>query len=100
MIKRYLLFSTLWYFKIKYEVLELGKNEILIKYLDEDVLTINNDTINAKNIGRAKVAISNNDIKKHFEVVVTDLINKMPKEYDYNKKSLSCNNIAKKKQSY
>lgn len=80
--------------KIKYDVVELGKNDILLKSSDYNVVSISNDVMNSNTKGNAKVIISNDDIKKEVSVVVTNLIDKMPKEFNYNKKNLPCNNYS------
>ncbi len=60
--------------KIKYDVVELGKNDILLKSSDYNVVSISNDVMNSNTKGNAKVIISNDDIKKEVSVVVTNLI--------------------------
>lgn len=80
--------------KIKYNVIELGKNDILLKSSNNNVASISNNIMNSNVKGNAKVIISNGDIKKEISVVVTNLINKMPEEFNYNKKNLPCNNYS------
>ena len=72
--------------KLKYKSLSFGDSLVEVESLDSDVIKIKNDVMTAVGEGTTKVVISGGNIKEEIDVVVTDLIDPMPKEYNYNRK--------------
>ena len=75
--------------KLKYKSLSFGDSLVEVESLDSDVIKIKNDVMTAVGEGTTKVVISGGNIKEEIDVVVTDLIDPMPKEYNYNRSYLS-----------
>lgn len=82
--------------KLKIDSVNVGKGSYKIESLDEDVVEIKNNVITGVSEGTAKVVVSNDNDRKEISVVVTDLIDPMPKEYNYNRSYLSCNVFSEK----
>ena len=77
--------------KLKISYVSVGA-DVSLKTSDESIVSVNGSTMIAKGSGKAKVSLGN----KEVTVVVTNLINKMPKNYNYNRSYLSCNVFNKK----
>lgn len=72
---------------ILYSYITVGDSDINLKSSDETVADIKGNRIYAKNSGTTKVILGEEEIA----VVVTNLIDKMPKNYNYNRKYIPCN---------
>lgn len=65
-------------------------NKLNITNSDEKIANIDNGIITALEKGKTTINIKNENIDEKIEVVVTDLITKVPEEFDHNKKVLGC----------
>lgn len=80
--------------KLKYRYISIGDEEVVLSSSDEKVATARNGYVKTHNSGKAKITFSSGDLKKQTNILVTDLIDKMPKEYDYDRNYLSCNRFT------
>lgn len=72
------------------EILVVGEPKYYFTGMN-DVVSLSNDEFIANKEGSSKVSIMLNDkVIKELNIVVTDTIVKMPKEFNYDKKFLSC----------
>lgn len=78
--------------KILYNYLIIGKSNPSFKSSDDSIVSVKNGKIYGKSIGTAKVSLGDEKIN----VVVTDLIDKIPKEYNYHRYFIPCNAFSKK----
>ena len=86
--------------KIGYSIKSLEDNlEINYKVLDSSIVSVTTDGI-VKGIkaGETKVIVSIEDKIREVDVVVTPLIMKKPKIFNYKKRLLSCNNYSYKEE--
>ena len=78
--------------QIEYSLLSYTTNEIL-KWTssDEKIATIENGLVKGINNGNVTITAEIANIKKEIEVIVTDTITKIPKEFNTKKEYLPCN---------
>ncbi len=77
---------------VKYDVIEVGNPLVDFVSLDSSVVSVDKDKITGKKLGKTKINIVSNEIVlKEINVVVTDVITKVPKEFNNKKKYLPCN---------
>lgn len=69
--------------------------EATVEVEDESVATYTDGVIKGIKVGTTNIKVSNETVTKNIEVVVTDLINVMPKEYKYNKGYIPCGSYTK-----
>ena len=72
------------------------KKDIVYKSLDKKIVTVNDNNLIAKSVGKTKIEMVVNDkYVKEMEVEVTNLIVKRPKKFNKNKTNLKCNIYTK-----
>lgn len=81
--------------KLLYKDISLGESAVSLKSKNADIVSVSDNEIFARKKGVTKVFMHGNGVKKEI-VVVTDLINKMPKSYDYDRSYLSCDMFSLK----
>lgn len=81
---------------ISYSLLNIGSGNVLVSSLNEKIVSVDKNKISANGVGSTKVIISGDGVSKEIAVVVTDLIDKMPKKYNYDREYLSCNIFSSK----
>ena len=80
--------------RIKYRYISIGDEKVNIATSDKNVIALNRGYIKSVDEGEAKITFTAGDLSKDVKVVVTDLIDKMPKKYNYNRSYLSCNKFS------
>ena len=78
--------------KIDFRYVSVGNAMASLKSSDDSIVYVDKSIIHAKKNGTAKISFGDDSIS----IVVTDLIDKMPKKYNYNRPYLSCNAFSKK----
>lgn len=71
-------------------------NNLDFKYSNSTVIDINKGKIISNSIGKTSIITKYNGTKNIIDVIVSDLIVTMPKEYDLKKKELECNKYSEK----
>lgn len=71
-------------------------NNLDFKYSNSTVIDINKGKIISNSIGNTSIITKYNGTKNIIDVIVSDLIVTMPKEYDLKKKELECNKYSEK----
>lgn len=69
-------------------------NNLDFKYSNSTVIDINKGKIISNSIGNTSIITKYNGTKNIIDVIVSDLIVTMPKEYDLKKKELECNKYS------
>lgn len=69
-------------------------NNLDFKYSNSAVIDINKGKIISNSIGKTSIITKYNGTKNIIDVIVSDLIVTMPKEYDLKKKELECNKYS------
>lgn len=69
-------------------------NNLDFKYSNSTVIDINKGKIISNSIGKTSIITKYNGTKNIIDVIVSDLIVTMPKEYDLKKKELECNKYS------
>ena len=69
-------------------------NNLDFKYSNSSIIDINDGKIISNSIGNTEIITKYNGIKNKIEVIVSDLIVKMPNEFDFKKKKLTCNKYS------
>lgn len=69
-------------------------NNLDFKYSNSAVIDINKGKIISNSIGNTSIITKYNGTKNIIDVIVSDLIVTMPKEYDLKKKELECNKYS------
>lgn len=72
--------------KLLYDVVSIGDAQPVFTVSDSSVVKVSDNRIIASGVGEASVSI----LDKSFDVVVTDLIDKRPRKYNYSRPYLSC----------
>ena len=78
--------------KIVYTSISIGYDSLPVKSDDESIAYVKNGVINATKSGTTKIRVGD----KEITVIVTDLIDKIPKKYNYKRPYLSCGAFSKK----
>ena len=81
---------------ISYSLLNIGSGNVSISSKNEKVVSAKENNVIANNVGSTKIVISGDGVSKEITIVVTDLIDKMPKKYNYNREYLSCDTFSSK----
>ena len=76
--------------KIKYNYITVGNSSIGLKSKNKKIAYVKGNRIYAKSSGTTKVTFGDEEIT----VIVTDLIDKMPKEYNYDRYYLDCGEFS------
>lgn len=76
--------------EVKYEVTSILDADVSLKASNSNV-TVKNNKITGVKEGKTTISIEGFDSKEKVDVVVTDLILKRPKKYNYNRSYLTCN---------
>lgn len=82
--------------KISYSYITLGDIKDLFTSSDKSVAYVENNKIISENKGTSKIKVKEFD--EEINVIVTDLINKAPKKYNYNREYLSCDKFTLKEE--
>ena len=82
--------------KFLYKALTVGDGNYSISSSNEKVAYVNDNTIIAKKSGTTEITIKSGSDEYKSVVRVTGLIDKMPKNYNYNRSFLSCNVFSEK----
>lgn len=69
--------------------------EATVTVEDESVATYADGMIKGIKVGTTKIVVSNDRVTTNVEVIVTNLITKMPKTYDFSKEYLPCGTHTK-----
>ncbi len=69
-------------------------NNLDFKYSNSSLIDINDGKIISNSIGNTEIITKYNGTKNKIEVIVSDLIVKMPNEFDFKKKHLGCNQYS------
>lgn len=79
-------------YKLNYEIKSIGKyNKISYRIDNEKIAKINEDgSIYGIKTGETKLHIDSEGNKKTYDIIITDLINERPKNYDFKKSYLKC----------
>ena len=72
--------------KLSYSYVSVGDSSMYFKSNNKKIAYVKNGVLYAKSSGTTKITFG----KEIIDVVVTDLIDKMPKEYNYNRSYISC----------
>lgn len=76
--------------QLKIKTLSLGNPIFSVKSGNDKIVSADGNKIYAKGVGSTKVMISYEDKNQEITVVVTDLIDKMSRRYNYDRRYLSC----------
>lgn len=76
---------------ISSDIISIGDISSFFNYTDDAIVYVKDNIMYAKSIGIAKISDDNVEVS----VIVSDLINKIPDNYDYNKPFLSCGRYSK-----
>ncbi|MBE6140150.1 MAG: hypothetical protein E7172_01255 [Firmicutes bacterium] len=80
--------------KIEYDVIELGTNEINVSIKNKEIATLENNKFTSEKAGTTIIVLESEEIKEEIQLTVTDLIDKMPKNYNYDRSYLTCNKFS------
>lgn len=81
---------------IPFNMLNIGSGDVSISSKNEKIVSVKENNVIANSVGSTRVIISGSGVSREITIVVTDLINKMPKKYDYDREYLSCNTFSSK----
>lgn len=81
--------------KLDYKSTGISKPTIVLKS-DNDYASVDKNTITAKKKGKSIITVDGLESKEKVNILVTDLINKAPKEYNYDRDYLKCNAFTEK----
>ncbi|MGN1311698.1 MAG: hypothetical protein ACI4U4_01640 [Bacilli bacterium] len=81
---------------ISYSLLNIGSGNVSISSKNEKVVSVKENNVIANGVGSTKIVISGDGVSKEITIVVTDLIDKMSKKYNYDREYLSCDTFSSK----
>lgn len=82
--------------KISYSYITLGDVKNLFISSDSGVASVKDNKIISENKGTSKIKVK--DFDEEINIIVTDLINKVPKKYNYKREYLSCGTFTSKEE--
>ena len=85
-------------YTINHKIIHIGEEqEVKYEIEDSEIAEINNNTVTGKKEGTTKIKLLINDkIYDEKEIIVTSLIVKAPKHFNYKKSYLACNEYSSK----
>lgn len=99
--KMYLAINGTEKLEYKYETLGKVKEEIIFKSENNDIATVDNlGNITGVSNGETKIKVIYKNKETSIEVVVTDMIDIMPNEYNFDREFLSCNRYTKEENDF
>lgn len=79
-----------------FKTLSVGNASVSVYSKNDKIVSTKGNKIIATGVGSTKVIVSIDGVLREVTVVVTDLIDKIPKQYNYDREYLSCNTFSSK----